>query len=517
MDPSPHTTANTVRPPAHLAYIGQRESRVNQPPRMLRRPLAFGPSATSRRANYQVAASDLNSALQMVADALFIVALGGGVGIAYHYATQGVARFSQFDFGTGLFVAVLFPVMSRVLSRGQSALVVRAYDRMRDTILSWTLAFSMLMFAFFALKIGSEASRGVVISFYLFGALGLALWRVFSPLVIAPLAMRFGASARECIIVGDFADGRVDKFAWELRASGHPAPTVFRFQPHCPEMQWSDELNRLADLVTAAAHHRGPGEVYICAGSIPGERLAEVGRRLTLLPRAIYVVPDAQTASLVRCKPSRIGDYVALEARREPLGCGQRIIKRGMDILISGIALGVLAPLLLLTAAAIRLESGGPVLFRQTRNGYRGRPFKILKFRSMYVQEDGPVIRQVARGDARITRVGRILRKLSIDELPQLVNILRGDMSLVGPRPHALAHDDFYSRSIENYEIRQHVKPGLTGWAQVNGLRGETATLDAMNKRIEFDLWYAVNASVLLDVEILVRTAIEVVRQRNAY
>jgi exopolysaccharide biosynthesis polyprenyl glycosylphosphotransferase len=245
--------------------------------------------------------------------------------------------------------------------------------------------------------------------------------------------------------------------------------------------------------------------------------LAALSRALSILPRAIFVVPDAQTASLVRCKPTSVGKYVALETRREPLDIVQRSLKRLLDLLIASMAIVLLAPLFALVAIAIKLDSRGPVLFRQTRNGYRGKPFKIFKFRSMHVLEDGPVIHQARRDDARITRLGRILRKSSVDELPQLVNVLLGDMSLVGPRPHAQAHDELYARTIENYEVRQHVKPGLTGWAQVNGLRGETATLDAMWRRIEFDLWYAVNASVLLDLEILLRTAIEVCRRRNAY
>ena len=135
----------------------------------------------------------------------------------------------------------------------------------------------------------------------------------------------------------------------------------------------------------------------------------------------------------------------------------------------------------------------------------------------MHVQEDGPNIRQACQGDARITKIGKFLRKTSIDELPQLLNVLFGQMSLVGPRPHAQAHDELYAKAIENYQVRQHVKPGITGWAQVNGLRGETATLDLMYRRIEFDLWYAVHASLLLDAEIMARTVFEVFRQRNAY
>ena len=203
--------------------------------------------------------------------------------------------------------------------------------------------------------------------------------------------------------------------------------------------------------------------------------------------------------------------------RREPLDRGQRFIKRFGDIFLAALVLACLAPFFGAVAVAIKWDSSGPVFFRQTRNGYRGKPFRIFKFRSMHVQEDGPNIRQACRGDARTTRVGRFLRKTSIDELPQLLNVLIGQMSLVGPRPHAQAHDEIYGKTIENYEVRQHVKPGITGWAQVNGLRGETATLDLMYRRIEYDLWYAVHASLLLDAEILVRTIFEVFRQRNAY
>jgi lipopolysaccharide/colanic/teichoic acid biosynthesis glycosyltransferase len=168
-------------------------------------------------------------------------------------------------------------------------------------------------------------------------------------------------------------------------------------------------------------------------------------------------------------------------------------------------------------AVAVRLDSKGPIFFRQRRLGYRGKAFEIYKFRTMDVLENGADITQARKGDARITRIGRALRSASLDELPQLFNVIRGDMSLVGPRPHAVAHDHFFASLIGNYELRQHVMPGVTGWAQVHGLRGETATTAMMRKRVEFDLWYVKNASLLLDLQILARTAVEVFRQRNAY
>jgi exopolysaccharide biosynthesis polyprenyl glycosylphosphotransferase len=193
------------------------------------------------------------------------------------------------------------------------------------------------------------------------------------------------------------------------------------------------------------------------------------------------------------------------------------VLKRLIDLAIAIPCLFLVAPAMLTIAIAVWLDSKGPILFRQRRLGYRGKPFTIFKFRTMNVLEDGRDIVQARRGDSRITRIGRILRSASLDELPQLFNVIRGDMSLVGPRPHAVAHDHFFASLIGNYELRQQVMPGVTGWAQVHGLRGETATTGMMRKRVEFDLWYARNASLSLDLEILARTAVEVFRQRNAY
>ena len=154
----------------------------------------------------------------------------------------------------------------------------------------------------------------------------------------------------------------------------------------------------------------------------------------------------------------------------------------------------------------IKLDSKGPVLFTQTRNGFNGRSFRIFKFRTMRVLEDGPQIRQATRNDPRVTDVGRWLRRTSIDELPQLFNVLGGSMSLVGPRPHAVAHNTEYERIVANYAFRYHVKPGISGWAQVNGFRGETSTVNLMEKRVEADLWYVSNWSFWLDVRILWKT-----------
>ena len=170
-----------------------------------------------------------------------------------------------------------------------------------------------------------------------------------------------------------------------------------------------------------------------------------------------------------------------------------------------------------MTALAIKLDSSGPVIFRQRRSGFNGRHFQILKFRTMRVLEDGETIVQARPNDSRVTRVGHWLRRTSIDELPQLFNVLRGQMSIVGPRPHALAHDDQFDKLIGNYAYRHHVKPGLTGWAQVNGYRGQTRTVADIEDRVRLDLWYIDNWTLKIDFKIIFMTVIEVMRGENAY
>ncbi|HEY1630063.1 MAG TPA: exopolysaccharide biosynthesis polyprenyl glycosylphosphotransferase [Rhizomicrobium sp.] len=198
-------------------------------------------------------------------------------------------------------------------------------------------------------------------------------------------------------------------------------------------------------------------------------------------------------------------------------GWRQDILKRALDLAVALPLLILLAPLLGAIAFWIALDSRGPVFFRQTRTGLGGRAFDIVKFRTMTVLENGAHVVQAKENDPRVTRAGRFLRKSSLDELPQLLNVIAGAMALVGPRPHALAHDAHYEALIDGYTLRQSVKPGITGWAQVHGLRGETPTLDSMKRRVIFDAWYAANASLGLDLEILIRTPFEVLRRRNAH
>jgi undecaprenyl-phosphate galactose phosphotransferase/putative colanic acid biosynthesis UDP-glucose lipid carrier transferase len=208
---------------------------------------------------------------------------------------------------------------------------------------------------------------------------------------------------------------------------------------------------------------------------------------------------------------------VAIEIQRAPLSRAERLVKRAMDISLSLVALLFFMPVLVLTAIAIKLDGPGPVIFRQNRKGFNRSQFVMLKFRTMTVQENGPSVAQATREDPRVTPIGRLLRSASIDELPQLVNVLKGDMSLIGPRPHALAHDNYFEKLLSDYAFRHHVKPGLTGWAQCNGARGATPSIEHIAERVKLDLWYVNNWSLWLDLQILVKTFYEVLRKRNAY
>lgn len=192
---------------------------------------------------------------------------------------------------------------------------------------------------------------------------------------------------------------------------------------------------------------------------------------------------------------------------RRPLDGTQVLLKRGFDLVVATIALLGSSLIMLLIAIAVRLDSPGPVLFRQYRHGFNNRPFQVFKFRTMYhAPERNNDVRQACRDDARVTRIGRLLRRTSLDELPQLINVLVGEMSIVGPRPHACEHNDQFARQIDSYLARHRIKPGITGWAQVNGYRGETDTLAKMRKRVELDLYYADNWSIMLDLKIIVLT-----------
>ena len=231
----------------------------------------------------------------------------------------------------------------------------------------------------------------------------------------------------------------------------------------------------------------------------------------------MYFVPDVFGFDLIQARVVDLNGLPALAICDTPLRGTNAWSKRLMDVLLAGAGLLALAPLLIVFAIAVRATSPGPALFKQRRYGLNGDEIIVYKFRSMTVREDGAEIRQARADDQRVTRIGRFLRRTSIDELPQLVNVLQGGMSLVGPRPHAVAHNELYRSQINGYMVRHKVRPGITGWAQVHGLRGETDTIEKMEQRVRYDLEYLSNWSLALDVKILLKTVAVVLRRDNAY
>ncbi len=228
-------------------------------------------------------------------------------------------------------------------------------------------------------------------------------------------------------------------------------------------------------------------------------------------------IPDIFAYRMIHHGMAELAGTPLLELSVRPLARSSRLLKACLDKSVAASLLLLASPLMLLLAAGVRLSSPGPVLFRQQRQGWDGRPFEVWKFRSMRVHDEGQFPNQTARGDVRITRLGAFMRRTSLDELPQLFNVLQGRMSLVGPRPHALSHGAQYQDLIPNYLQRHRVKPGITGWAQVNGLRGETDTLEKMRRRVEFDLYYIQHWSLWLDLSIIAQTCAIVLFDRDAF
>jgi len=250
------------------------------------------------------------------------------------------------------------------------------------------------------------------------------------------------------------------------------------------------------------------------------DRTRQIARRLEHLPVSLHVVTHL-ASDLIEAGPahtvSSIGSVGLIDVKSKPLADWSRIVKATEDYLLATIFLIAQTPLLALIAIAIRLDSKGPVLFHQRRRGINRQVFEVLKFRTMHVLEDGDDLKQATRNDPRVTRVGRVLRWLSLDELPQLWNVLRGEMSLVGPRPHALAHDDRFGDTVERYANRHQVKPGITGLAQISGFRGETETPYKIERRVALDLQYVDTWSLWLDLKILALTTIFGFYSKNAY
>jgi Undecaprenyl-phosphate glucose phosphotransferase len=273
------------------------------------------------------------------------------------------------------------------------------------------------------------------------------------------------------------------------------------------------------DLAEAVANIRAlePDAIYLLLPWSATELIDRCAETFLALPVEIHLGPERILHKFEEVELAKVGPLASLQLTRLPLTRAEVIQKRLFDLLFAAIALLAATPLLIAVAILIKLDSPGPIFFVQRRYGFNQQPFRIIKFRTMRALEDGAVVAQAKRYDPRLTRVGRRLRRWNIDEIPQLFNVLTGDMSLVGPRPHALAHDHDYEQRISLYARRHNVKPGITGWAQINGYRGEIDSDEKIRKRVEHDLFYIDNWSLWLDLKIIARTVLSPTAYRNAY
>ncbi|MBB4260162.1 undecaprenyl-phosphate glucose phosphotransferase [Bradyrhizobium sp. CIR3A] len=456
--------------------------------------------------------------LMAVVDAALIVFSGIGCAVGYLLASAGVVGKADVYAAASFLVAINF-ILLTIVQQGYRLKTITDLPRtFRMTLTTWTGLFGALLAIAFAMKISEGFSRGAAISFYLVGLFLLLAWKTAAARWTAR-ALRTGAFANgRAIMIAEFGLATSSNAVDDLGQHGYRLMRVMEIPAKelTSPLLLSSLAPRFEELINYAREHRIE-HVFLLMNWSRQHAIDSILDALKILPVPVHLVPDANTARFLRYPLVGTGNTFTAELRRAPLTFRERALKRALDLVGASFALLVFAPVMLVTAILIKLTSTGPVFFRQTRNGFNGRAFRIFKFRTMRVIEDGPTIRQAQKNDPRVTGIGKWLRKTSIDELPQLLNVLKGDMSLVGPRPHAAAHNTEYEQIIGNYAFRHHVKPGITGWAQVNGYRGETRTLDLMQKRVEHDLWYINNWSVGLDLKVLFLTALTGMRAPNAY
>ncbi len=443
-------------------------------------------------------------------DLALIAASAFGAEALYHRIPAEFEGEFSHTMAAAMFVAVLFIAAMRVQKLYNPTRLIVMDDQARSVLSAWCGAFLILASGVFTWGVSQDLSRGDILIFWAFGAVALLAHRVFWRIAL-PRALESGALRGRTVVSLTSEDAIPQRFVENLTRHGYHI--VAHFHVPTGEPFAEDAVDNIISMCRTSEIE----EVVLFVNPERMSHLRAIARRLRVLPLPVTFVPVGALSQLFQRAHNDIGDTVAIELQRAALSPAEQVLKRVIDVVVSVSALALLSPLMLAVAVAIKLDSAGPVLFRQTRHGFNERPFGIYKFRSMTVMENGDVVRQAQKGDARVTRVGYWIRRLSIDELPQLFNVVRGDMSIVGPRPHASAHDRYFASAIEKYAFRHHVKSGITGWAQVCGARGETDTLEKMQRRVELDLWYINNWSIWLDFSIMIRTILVVLSGENAH
>ncbi len=385
---------------------------------------------------------------------------------------------------------------------------------------TWFFTFITLLGLGYATSLPDQIARATTIYWFVFAAVFIASNRIVIRAVQRTLR-KHGLNSRQYAIVG------VTELAFQLATNIDNSPemglSLHGFYddrppertPVVPETM-SGRVGNLDQLVEAA-RNREIDQIYITFPMRAEDRTREVLSRLADSTATVYLVPDFFVFELLHSRWTNIGGLPAVSIFEQPFYGVDGAVKRVMDVVLAAVALLLFALPMAIIALLIKKSSPGPVFFRQRRYGLDGREIHVWKFRSMNVCEDGNRVTQASKNDSRVTPIGAFLRKTSLDEIPQLFNVLGSSMSLVGPRPHATAHNEHYRALIQGYMLRHKVRPGITGLAQVNGCRGETDTLDKMQRRVEFDHRYIREWSVWLDLRILLQTVVVVLARENAY
>ncbi|MCK8116064.1 undecaprenyl-phosphate glucose phosphotransferase [Pseudoalteromonas sp. 2CM37A] len=420
---------------------------------------------------------------------------------------------------TALTVALSFLYFAEILSAYRSWRAGKFRTMVMCACGALFISFSFLLLVSFIFKFSDSLSRIGLGLWFLLSVTFMYGWRLAAYL-FKRNRRKLGINLRNVAIVGA-TESAVHLYN-EINKNDELG---FRFlgfyDDRKPERLFENSIKyevsgKVQDAVSAA-RNGDIGVLYIALPMKADKRIADILLQLGDTTVDVHIIPDFLVSNLIHARIEHVGELDTLSVFESPFIGAREFIKRTEDIVVAVLILMLISPLLIALALAVKLTSQGPVIFKQDRYGLDGRKIKVWKFRSMSVTENSDVVTQAKKNDARITPLGSFLRRTSLDELPQFINVLKGDMSIVGPRPHAVAHNEEYRKKVEFYMLRHKAKPGITGWAQINGWRGETDTLNKMEKRVEFDLHYIKHWSLWLDIKIIFMTIFKGFKNANAY